>query len=448
MLTELSALYDRLFPLCRSITGPGLRDSLNIFGEVMPLEMHGIPSGTEVLDWTVPPEWAVESARLIGPDGEVVCDFADHNLHLVNYSQAFQGKMSLEELQPHLHSLPHLPDAIPYVTSYYNPRWGFCLPHRQRMALREGEYTIDIRTSHYDGEVNFATCDLPGESDEVVLISSYLCHPSMANNELSGPLGLLRLYERLKALPRRRFTYRFLLCPETLGSIAYLSKFGDQLGPKLRGGLVLTCLGGYRDTLSFKMSRRDWLDNPSSIDRLARRFSELYPERFQIRPFTPTSGSDERQFCSPGFNYPVIQAARTIYGQFVEYHTSADDKRLMRIEQVERAADTLAEFMQVFDFDGLKLQNRHPYGEPQLGRRGLYPTINSPMNRGSSADGRTDSRQTLNRLLMCLSLADGQRGLVEISDRIGCGPDQLLPILTELLQQDMIALKSEGERHP
>ena len=282
----------------------------------------------------------------------------------------------------------------------------------------------------------------------MVLISSYLCHPSMANNELSGPLGLLRLYERLKALPRRRFTYRFLLCPETLGSIAYLSKFGDQLGPKLRGGLVLTCLGGYRDTLSFKMSRRDWLDNPSSIDRLARRFSELYPERFQIRPFTPTSGSDERQFCSPGFNYPVIQAARTIYGQFVEYHTSADDKRLMRIEQVERAADTLAEFMQVFDFDGLKLQNRHPYGEPQLGRRGLYPTINSPMNRGSSADGRTDSRQTLNRLLMCLSLADGQRGLVEISDRIGCGPDQLLPILTELLQQDMIALKSEGERHP
>lgn len=445
MLTDLSSLYDRLFPLCRSITGPGLRDSLNLFGEVMPLEIHGIPTGAEVLDWTVPPEWAVESARLIGPDGDVVCDFADHNLHLVNYSQPYQGKMSLEELQPHLHSLPHLPDAIPYVTSYYNPRWGFCLSHRQRMALKEGEYTVDIRTSHYDGEVNFATCELPGESDEVVLISSYLCHPSMANNELSGPLGLLRMYERLKALPRRHYTYLFLLCPETLGSIAYLSKFGDALGSKLRGGLVLTCLGGYRNTLSFKMSRRDWLDQPSSIDRLARRFAELYPDRFEIRPFTPTSGSDERQFCSPGFNLPVIQAARTVYGQFVEYHTSADDKRLMRIEQVERAADELAEFMQVFDYDGLLLENRHPYGEPQLGRRGLYPTINSPMNRGSSADGRTDSRQTLNRLLMCLSLADGDRGLVEISDRIGCGPDQLLPILTELLQQDMIALKSKGE---
>lgn len=448
MFTDLSTLYDRLFPLCRSITGPGLRESLEMFAEVMPLQIHGIASGTPVLDWTVPPEWSVQSARLIGPEGEVVCDFADHNLHLVNYSCPYQGKMSLEELQPHLHSLPHLPDAIPYVTSYYNPRWGFCLPHRQRMALKEGEYTVDIRTSHYDGEVNFATCELPGDSDEVVLISSYLCHPSMANNELSGPLGLLRMYEHLKALPRRNYTYLFLLCPETLGSIAFLSRFGQDLAQKIRGGLVLTCLGGHRDTLSFKMSRRDWLEEPSSIDRLARRFAETYPDQFEIRPFTPTSGSDERQFCSPGFNFPVIQAARTVYGQFVEYHTSADDKRLMRIEQVERAADTLAEFMQVFDYDGLNLHNRQPYGEPQLGRRGLYPTINSPMNRSSSADGKTDSRQTLNRLLMCLSLCDGQRGLVEVSEKIGCGPDQLLPILSELIKQDMISLSAAEDHQP
>lgn len=438
MNADLSKLFDRLFPLCRSITGPDLRESLNIFAEHMPLEIHGVASGSEVLDWTVPLEWSVQVARLIGPDGEVVCDFRDHNLHLVNYSQPFQGKMPLDELQKHLHSLPHLPDAIPYVTSYYNPRWGFCLPHRQRMALPEGEYTVDIQTTFSEGEVNFATCDLPGESEEVVLISSYLCHPSMANNELSGPLGLLRLYENLKALPRRHFTYRFLLCPETLGSIAYLAQFGEELRPRLRGGMVLTCLGGHRETLSFKLSRRDWLEQPSSIDLLARRFAELYPERFELRPFTPTSGSDERQFCSPGFNFPIIQAARTVYGQFVEYHTSGDDKRFMRIEQVERAADVLTEFLQVFDYDGLMLRNTQPYGEPQLGRRGLYPTINSPMNRGNSSDNAVDQRQTLNRLLMLLSLADGAHGLNAIADRIGCGPDALLPILKELEKQNII----------
>lgn len=442
-MTDLSLLFDRLYPLNRSITGPGLRDSLAIMGEHMPLKVHGIPTGEKVLDWTVPQEWAVDHARLIGPDGEVVCDFDDHNLHLVNYSVPFKGQMTLEELQPHLHSLPHLPDAVPYVTSYYNPRWGFCLTHRQRQALKEGTYTVDIATRHYDGEVNFATCELAGESDEVVLISSYLCHPSMANNELSGPLGLLRIYEYLAALKNRRFTYVFLLCPETIGSIAYLSRFDKEIGPKIRGGMVLTCLGGHRDQLSFKTSRRDWLDTPSSMDTLARSFADTYPDRFDIRPFTPTSGSDERQFCSSGFNYPVIQAARTVYGQFVEYHTSADDKRFMRIEQVERAADALAEVLEVFDYDGAMLVNTAPYGEPQLGRRGLYPTINSPMNRGNSNDTAQDSRETLNRLLKILSLADGQRGLTEIAAKIGCGPDALLPIIRELRSQDILKL-SEG----
>ena len=446
MSTDLSALFDRLYPLCRSITGPGLRESLAMFGEHMALDIHGIASGEHVLDWTVPKEWAVQGARLIGPDGSVVCDFDDHNLHLVNYSVAHSGKMSLEELQPHLHSLPHLPDAIPYVTSYYNDRWGFCLPHRQRMALPDGTYTIDIRTTHTDGEVNFATTELKGESDDIVLITSYLCHPSMANNELSGPLGLLRIYEYLKALPRRNFTYMFLLCPETIGSIAFLSKFDKTIGPKIKGGMVLTCLGGHRDTLSFKTSRRDWLDVPSPIDALAHRFAEVYPNRYEIRNFTPTSGSDERQFCSSGFNYPVIQAARTVYGQFVEYHTSADDKRFMRIEQVERAADQLGEFLEVFDYEGLLLQNRHPYGEPQLGKRGLYPTINSPMNRGNSNDESMDQRQTLNRLLMLLSLADGQHDLNEIAKRIGCGPDALLPILRELRQKDMIETSKKGNQ--
>ncbi len=444
MRADLSTLFDRLFPICRSITGPGLRESLAIFAEHMPLQMHGVPTGEKVLDWTVPREWSVTAARLIGPDGAVVCDVADHNLHLVNYSIPFAGKMPLAELQPHLHSLPHLPDAIPYVTSYYSDRWGFCLPHRQREALPDGMYTVDIQTDLTEGEVTFATADLPGDSDEIVLISSYLCHPSMANNELSGPLALVRIYERLRDLPRRHVTYRFLLCPETIGSIAYLARFGDEIAPKLKGGMVLTCLGGHRNTLSFKLSRRDWVGRPCAMDDLARHFAGAYPDQVELRPFTPISGSDERQFCSPGYDFPVIQAARTVYGQYAEYHSSADDKRLMRIEQVEHAADRLAEVLEAFDYTDLMLCNRHPFGEPQLGRRGLYPTINSPMNRGSSADGKSDSRQTLNRLLMILSLADGTRDLCDMAEKIGCGVDALLPIVKALIAQDMLALDPKG----
>ena len=321
MSVDISKLFDVLFPLCRSITGPGLRESLAIFSEHMPLEMHSIPSGERVLDWTVPLEWSAEGATLRGPDGDIVCDFRDNNLHLVNYSSPYVGGIALDDLQEHLHSLPHLPDAIPYVTSYYNLRWGLCLTHRQRAALAPGEYFVDIKSSLVPGELNFATCSLPGESEEIVLLTSYLCHPSMANNELSGPLALLRVYEYLKAMPRRHFTYMFLLCPETIGSIAFLSRFDRVIRPRLRGGMVFTCLGGHRNALSFKTSRRDWLDQPSSIDRLARLFAERHPNRFEIRPFTPTSGSDERQFCSPGFKNPMIQVARTVNNQFSEFHT-------------------------------------------------------------------------------------------------------------------------------
>ena len=437
-MTTLSSLYNQLFPICRSITGPGLRESLEIFAEYMPLEIHGIPTGEQVLDWTVPREWAVQSAQLIGPDGTVVCDFADHNLHLLNYSIPYKGTMSLEDLQPHLHSLPSLPDLIPYVTSYYNDRWGFCLPHRQRMALPDGMYTVNIETTLTQGEVNFATCHLPGETDETVLITSYLCHPSMANNELSGPLGLLNIYRHLRDLPRRRKSYTFLLCPETIGSIAYLSKFGEEMREKIVGGMVLTCLGGPNKNLSFKLSRQDWMGEPCAMDKLAHHLNAAAPDRFDLRDFTPTSGSDERQLCSPGFNFPVIQAARTVYGQFVEYHTSGDDRKFMRVEQVEKAAQELACVLEVFDYVGQGMVNTAPYGEPQLGRRNLYPTLNSPMNRGASYDGAVDQRQTLNRLLMVLSLADGQRDLISIAERIGCGADALLPIIRELAVHGLI----------
>ncbi|OJA03890.1 hypothetical protein QHL1GM_18835 [Halomonas sp. QHL1] len=305
---------------------------------------------------------------------------------------------------------------------------------------------MDIRTRHYDGEVNFATATLPGESDEVVLISSYLCHPSMANNELSGPLGLLRLYELLAARPNRRFTYMFLLCPETLGSITFLSRFAADLKPKLHAGLVMTCLGGPESKLSMKLSRRDWLNRPGPFDCLARHLAEMAPDRYELRTFTPTSGSDERQFCSPGFDWPVIQASRTVYGNYAEYHTSGDDRQFMRIEQVEAAAHQLSSFLETAEMQGHALINYHPFGEPQLGRRDLYPSVNSPMNRDQSNDNSVDQRETLNRLLMLLSLADGTRDLIACAQKIGCASDELLPILRELFTKDMLVTRAFQEK--
>lgn len=261
-LTDLHRLFDRLFPVCRSIAGPGIRESLAILSEHMDLEIHGIPTGTRVLDWTVPQEWTLRRARLFGPDGATVLDTEDSNLHVLNFSEPFSGEMELDALQAHLYSDPTQPDAVPYVTSYYVPRWGLCLSQRQRDGLQPGRYRVEIETEKADGVLNYGVAELPGQSDELFLITSYLCHPSMANNELSGPLALLRVWERLAAMESRRFTYRFLLIPETIGSISYLAQHGQELVDRMRGGLVLTCLGGPSPTVSFKTSRRDWTASP------------------------------------------------------------------------------------------------------------------------------------------------------------------------------------------
>jgi Uncharacterized protein conserved in bacteria with an aminopeptidase-like domain len=228
----MEALFDELFPICRSITGPGLRRSLAIFGRYMPLKIEGVPSGSQVFDWTVPPEWRIRSARLTGPDGHAVADLAESNLSVINYSEPVDAWLSLGELREHLHTLPSLPAAIPYVTSYYKRRWGFCLPHARLQGLPEGTYHARIDSEFVQGAVDFGQCVLPGESDAEIVLSSYLCHPSLANNELSGPLALLAVYDRLSRWPRRRFTYRFILNPETIGSLCYLSLMGTACGGK------------------------------------------------------------------------------------------------------------------------------------------------------------------------------------------------------------------------
>lgn len=443
-MTDLDALYDELFPICRSITGPGIRSSFEILKRHLPLEITEIASGTKVYDWTVPPEWSLNRATLTDPNGTVILDTDDSNLHVLNFSVPFEGEVELDALQAHLHSIPELSDAVPYVTSYYQRRWGLCMSHRQRLSLEPGMYKVSIDTTIQDGSLAYAQCELPGETDEIVLITSYLCHPSLANNELSGPLGLVRLFELLKAMPSRRYTYRFLLIPETIGSISFLSTEGGDLDDRIVGGLVLTCLGGPSSTVSFKLSRQDWTGSPSKMDRLAHEIASFDRESYEIRPFTPAGGSDERQFCSPGVNWPILQAARTIYGEYNEYHTSLDNKELMTLDAVEKSASAVFGFLQLHELCDLFPVSVIEGGEPQLGRRDLYPTMNGPMSNKMSNDSTKDGRYLLELLLNILSLADGQRTIIDIAHKIDAPLMDLLPIMQTVVDKQLVRLNKEA----
>ncbi len=430
---DLDAIFDELFPIMRSITGPGILQSMEIFGRYMPLAVETVPSYTQVFDWQVPPEWHFRKAKLVGPDGSVIADTAVSNLHVVNYSEPIDRQVSLEELDRHLHSLPGHPDAIPYATSYYKRDWGFCIPHRVRQGLKPGNYHALIDSSFVEGGVPFAHCTLAGESKAEIMLSSYLCHPSLANNELSGPLVLLGLYQRIASWPRRRYSYRFLLNPETIGSLCYLYKYGAHLKQNLVAGLVLTCLGGPSETLSYKMSR----GGRSLIDQLMQRLSAR--GELVLRKFVPTGGSDERQYCSPGFNLPVGQISRTVYGGYAAYHTSMDDKAFMTIAAVERSIDEIERILRTVEISGA-FQNLAPYGEPQLGPRGLYPNLNAASTRKNSDDGLLDGRTFLNRTLIVLNYSDGEHTMLEIADLAECSVEECRPVVERLEEVGLLKL--------
>lgn len=426
-------LFDRLFPLNRSITGPGLRESLKILSEHVPLEVLSVPSGTEVFDWTVPPEWRIREAWLEGPDGTRIVDFADHNLHVVNYSAPVNARLTLDELKKHLHTAPRLPDAIPYVTSYYRRRWGFCLPLSTYEKLQPGEYHAYIDSEFVDGEINLAHAFLEGETKREVLISTYICHPSMANNELSGPIVASMLFNRLARWKRRRFTYRFVFAPETVGSLTYLMLYGSELVRSVHSGLVLTCLGG-PNTLSYKRSRRG--DAP--IDRVVEGLFAAGSPPGRLRPFTPTSGSDERQYCSPGFNLPVGQMARTVYGEYPEYHTSLDNKDFMTLEALRKSADEIELVLKALELEGYYV-NLRPYGEPHLSKRDLYPDMNSRENRAHSTNTLADGRVQLKRILTVLNYADGEHLLTDIAKRANCTVLELADVITRLQRVGLLS---------
>lgn len=433
-IDRLDSLFDELFPICRSITGPGLRKSLDIISDHISLEIEGIPSGTQVFDWEVPPEWRIHDARLVGPDGETYADFQDTNLSVVNYSEPVDKHLSLDQLDNHLYTNKEVPEAIPYVTSYYDRTWGFCLPHEVYKELPDGKYHAYIDSEFVNGELNYGHTKLPGRSDQEVLLSSYLCHPSMANNELSGPLVMTSLYKRIKEWEDREFTYRFVLCPETIGSITYLSEYGSELEEKLVGGLVLTCLGGPNKSLNYKSSRQE----TSTIDKTVRNLDKHGNLDFEIRSFTPIRGSDERHYCSPGFNFPVGQMSRTmpgIHDAYDVYHTSGDDKEFLTIDSLVDSSEVIEELLRAFEYAGY-YENQNPCGEPMLSKHSLYPTVNGP-DRWAGSDTVVE-KEFFDHVKMILNYSDGKHSTVEIAEKYGCSVCDLIPAIDRLNQANLL----------
>ena len=397
---EMYSLVERLYPLCRSITGDGVRETLRIVDEYVPLDVHEVPTGTQVLDWTVPREWNIRDAYVADATGRRVVDFRESSLHVLGYSVPVAARMPLSELRGHLHTLPDHPSWVPYRTSYYTPTWGFCLAQDTLDALEEGEYEVRIDSTLADGHLTYAEHVVPGQVPDEVIVSCHVCHPSLANDNLAGIAVAVFL---ARELARRKpwFTYRFIFAPGTVGAITWLARNRERVD-RVKHGLVLACAGD-PGQLTYKRSRR----GDAGIDRVLRHVLSASGRPHRITGFTPY-GYDERQYCSPGFDLGVGSLTRTPYAGYPEYHTSADD---LDFVSPAAMADTLAvcrEAFAVLDRDRHYV-NLSPYGEPQLGRRGLY----------GSLGGRSDAEQAQMAMLWVLSLADGEHSLLDVAERAG-----------------------------
>lgn len=412
---EMYDLMAELYPICRSITGNGVRQSLAILQQHIPLQIEEVPSGTAVFDWTVPKEWNIRDAYVKNPAGEKVIDFQQCNLHVLNYSVPIQRRVTLAELQEHLFSLPEYPDWIPYRTSYYRENWGFCLSERVRQSLREGEYEVFIDATLEPGHLTYGEYLLPGESEEEVLLSCHSCHPSLANDNLSGMAVATFLAKTLQKRPRR-YSYRFLFIPGTIGSITWLARNEANVA-RIKHGLVLACLGDPGHS-TYKRSRR----GDAEIDRAVLHVLRQSGQPYEVVDFSPY-GYDERQYCSPGFNLAVGSLTRTPHGRFPEYHTSADNLKLVRPEFL---ADSFARYLAVLDVleKNRAYLNTNPKCEPQLGKRGLYGALG----------GLKDTKEREMAMLWVLNLSDGTHTLLDIADRAGY-PFALVSEVAALLQE-------------
>jgi aminopeptidase-like protein len=397
---DIYELVRELYPICRSIAGEGLRETLRRLRRYVDLTIHEVPTGTQVFDWVVPREWTIRDAYIRSASGERVVDFRDTNLHVMNYSVPVHAVMDLAELRPHIFTLPDQPDLIPYRKSYFEDSWGFCMAHRALAALPEGRYEVLIDAVHADGSMSYGEYLHRGASDDEVLLSSHICHPSLANDNCSGP-ALLALLARHLSRRRTRYSYRFLLGPGTLGAIAWLAR-NQSHTDRIRHGLVVACVGDGGGP-TYKRSRR----GDALIDRAAAHVLSHTAGNPRIVDFSPL-GYDERQFCSPGFNLPVGLFQRSLHGSFPEYHTSADDLDFVRPKHLAESFRSICAIIDILEQDH-RPRSLMMFGEPLLGRHGLFARV-SQGGPGAASNAA---------LLWTLNLADGNHTLLDIAQRAG-----------------------------
>ena len=419
---EIHKLAQRLWGINRSITGVGVRETLSILKEFLPsLTINEVPTGTSVFDWTIPKEWKVNDAYIITPSGNKICSFKENNLHLVGYSTPIHTKLSLSELQNNLHSLPDQPTAIPYITSFYKEYWGFCLTQQQRDSLGDGEYEVFIDSELFDGSLTYGELLIKGETDKEIFISTYICHPSMANNELSGPTVTTFIANWLASRPNNRYSYRFVFIPETIGSITYLSRNKDYLKANVFAGFNVTCIGDNRD-YSYLPSR-----NGNTIsDKVAKHVLKHICPTYKSYKWT-YRGSDERQYCSPGIDLPIASIMRTMYGEYDEYHTSLDDLiNVVTPKGLNGGYIALKKAIEALE------ENNYPkinvFCEPQLGKRGLYPDFTSSYTY-------TDENRLLNDLI---TWSDGTKSMLEIAEICEVPIWELYPIVKKLSEHKLL----------
>ena len=410
---EMYSLMERLFPICRSITGNGVRETLDIIREYIPIKNTEIPTGTQVFDWAIPDEWNISDAYVKNSDGKKVLNFKENNLHLVGYSEPFEGKIKLEDLEDHLYSLPDQPDLIPYVTSYYQRHWGFCLSENQRKQLINDIYEIKIDSTLKPGNLTYADFIIKGESKKEIIISTYICHPSLANNELSGPVVATFLAKYLMEKKNNYYTYRFVF--------TYLSKNLEDLKRNMIAGYVLTCIGD-SGPFSYLQSKNE----NTLVDRVTMHVLKHTEKEYKIYDYL-ARGSDERQYCSPGIDLPVGSLMRTKYGEYPEYHTSGDNMDIISSDELDKSLDKLKLCINIIENN--RIYKSTVLGEPQLGKRGLYPTIST---KTSSLNVKT--------MMNILTFCDGRHDLLWIAEKINEPIMVLVPIIKKLLKNKLLEI--------
>jgi aminopeptidase-like protein len=422
---ELYHFAEELFPICRSITGDGARRTLAMIGRQIPLQLSEVPTGTQVFDWRVPKEWNVRDAYIKPVGGERIVDFKKSNLHVLNYSIPIHKTLKLSELKPHLFTIPDKPDWIPYRTSYYQENWGFCLSDTQLRSLQDGEYEVCIDSSLNHGSLTYGECYLPGVSPQEVLISSHICHPSLANDNLSG-ITVSTFLAKSLAGQKLRYSYRFLFIPGTIGAITWLAR-NPEAAQRIRHGLVLTCVGD-RGGFHYKQSRR----GNAEIDRAAAIVLRHVDEPAEVMPFSPY-GYDERQYCSPGFNLPVGCLMRSIWGTFPEYHTSADNLEFIHPAKLAGSLRVCASIVDLLEKNRY-YRNENPFCEPQLGRRNLY--------RGTGGAGLSEE---INARLWVLNFSDSTHSLLDIAEKSGLSFSTISAAAEILQESGLLTAVDRGE---